>query len=422
MIKFGTDGIREKADFFDEERLKRIACGIVASGGNRVIVGRDTRLSGERMASTLVDRLSGFGAEVITVGVVPTPALAFLTSLNKCDCGVMISASHNPPDYNGIKLFDKNGQKITVAKEQEIEELMQNEADISGEKRSVIDKKCAVESYVSYIKGVVGRDLKGMKILLDTCYGATSHVAPRVFRDLQATVVCNNGFFDGSRINVGCGATHPEYLLREVEESGADIGFAYDGDGDRLICVTGGKIRTGDDILLFLSRALKEEGLLANNAVVGTVMTNKGAEIAFNNDGIKFYRAPVGDRNVYEAMQKEGACLGGENSGHVILSTCAGTGDGVLISVLIAGLIKSGAKFVDYRVFPSYDAEVYADEIKKAKFLRLDNVDFCEGDKFRTVVRPSGTEPKIRITVEGERYDLVKAKAEDIKEYLERVL
>ena len=422
MKHFGTDGIRKKSVYFDEEYLKKIACGIYHAGFHRVVIGRDTRESGERIRTILARSLLSLGVAVIDVGIITTPAVAYLVGKIDCDGGIVVSASHNPPDYNGIKVFDKDG-KISAETEERIERYMDYPFLSVGKNGAYQSMDCAGSWYAQYIKSVVHADLQGLKVSLDLSNGAAIS-APDIFCSMGAEVVVNNDETDGKNINVNCGATHPESIYGYCQKEGADIGFAYDGDGDRVVCVRYGKVITGDGIICLLAKGMKRRGLLSKNRVAGTVMSNMGTEIYLNNMGIDFYRSDVGDRNLAKLMKDIGACLGGEDSGHIILSDILPTGDGILTSLVVSALIKEGEEFDDIPVYPTATAEVFADEAQKDLFTK--SVRIAEFLKSfydcRPVVRPSGTEPKIRILVEGKDEKYVSSTAQEIKKYLERIL
>ena len=419
MKHFGTDGIRGKAEIFDEEYLHRIAYGIYRVGFHRVVIGRDTRESGERISKAICRHLVHFGVDITDVGIASTPMVAYLVEKTGSDGGIVVSASHNPPDYNGIKLFDKNG-KLTEEEERTIEKYMEEPALCERGKGAHKLFYCAGEWYGNYIKSVVHADLSGLKVSLDLSNGSARR-APELFRAMGAEVFVHNDRTDGKKINVNCGATHPESIAAAVREDGADIGFAYDGDGDRVVCVRDGVVITGDGITCLLAKGMKKRGLLSKDAVVGTVMSNMGTEIYLNNNGIDFVRADVGDRNVAKKMKSVGSNLGGEDSGHIILSDVLPTGDGVLTSLVVASLLHDGERFDNILAYPTATEEVYADDGVKRAFAESERIaeylhDFTD---CRVVVRPSGTENKIRILFEGKDDGLVKSRAQAIKKFLE---
>ena len=423
-MRFGTDGIRAKADFFDDDFILKFTSSLYQKYGKiKVLIGRDSRVSGKRITDALAIKLSGYGIRVLDVGVAPTPAVAYLTKFNECNLGIMISASHNPPEYNGIKLFTGQGAKISTFAEKEIELLFSRCIEpisaVDGRVRCLV----GLDKYEEYLKNIVGDKISGKKILIDTCYGATAGIVKRIFEDLGCVVTALHDRYDGEKINVNCGATCPESLCKKERDGEYDLAFAYDGDGDRVICVKKGKVYGGDAILYAISDYLGE-----NNGVVGTINSNLGLERAFLKRGLKFVRANVGDKFVYEEMLKGGFTLGGESSGHVIARKWAETGDGILTSVLLAlaDAEKGLEERVDYEDYPSIETFVVATEEEKEVFGRVNKTSgFWEEIAtcgIRAVVRASGTEPKIRISVEGENEDLLKVKSEEIKKYVVDVI
>ena len=418
-MRFGTDGIRAKAECFDDEFIFKFASAIYQKYGKiKVLIGRDSRTSGKKIAETLALRLSSYGMRVLDAGVAPTPAVAYLTKYNECNLGIMISASHNPPEYNGIKLFSGQGAKVSAFAEKEIETLITRAIEPVGARERGVKCLVGTDKYEDYLKNIVGDKIRGKKILLDVCYGATAITAKRIFEDLGCVVTALRDVYDGEKINVNCGATCLDPLLEEERKGDYDLAFAYDGDGDRVICVKYGRVYSGDAILYALSEYLGASG------VVGTINSNIGLEKAFLGRGVTFVRANVGDKFVYEEMVKSGLLLGGENSGHVIARKWAETGDGILISLLVtlADAEKGLEERVDYLEYPCVETFVVATEKEKKSFEEVNGssnfLQKIEGCGVRVVVRASGTEPKIRILVEGENEDLVRAKVEEIKDYV----
>lgn len=423
-MRFGTDGIRAKAECFDEEFILRFSSAIYQKYGKiKVLIGRDSRMSGQRITELLVRSLSAYGISILDAGIAPTPAVAYLTKFNECNLGIMVSASHNPPEYNGIKLFSGQGAKISTFSEKELESLfLRPILPINKPKKQL---KCVVglEKYEEHLKNVVGNKLLGRKILLDACCGATVGVAKRLFEELGCVVTTLNDVYDGTKINVNCGATCLDVVVEKEKSGDYDVAFSYDGDGDRVICVKNGRIYGGDAVLYVLSDYLGERG-----DVVGTINSNGGLEKALLRRGKKLIRADVGDKFVYDEMIKNGINLGGESSGHVIVRKWSETGDGLLTSLLIACAdVEIGLdKAVDYVDFPSEDDFLVVSDEQKVIFNRIkanqEFINVVESGDVRAVVRASGTEPKIRISVEGEDADLVKRKIREIKDYLKGVI
>lgn len=418
-MNFGTDGIRGRWDRFNDEFLSRFASALFLKFGEcSVCIGRDTRLSGERIVEKLCELLISYGINVFDCGIVPTPALAYLASKNGCIIGIMVSASHNPPEYNGIKLFSGEGAKIESEVEKELEQLFSRHlAPKNGRFGKV--RLLDVGEYEKALLEKFKDKLKGTRVLIDACYGATVGVAKRVFEKLGCDVFSINDVRDGARINVECGATCVSHLLKACAGGEYDLAFAYDGDGDRVICVKGGSVYNGDQIAYAYANYLGEK--LNPKAIVGTLNSNLGMEKALENKGVELVRADVGDKNVYKEMKKRGALVGGESSGHVIFSEHCETGDGILTSLMVCLMDKERGleNLVDMVDYPVEETFVEASEVDKENF--KSNEDLKEdiakivSDNVRVVVRPSGTEPKIRILVEAERYESAREKAEEIK-------
>ncbi|MDO4690494.1 MAG: phosphoglucosamine mutase [Fusobacterium sp.] len=447
---FGTDGIRGEAN---KELTVDIALRLGYALGyylknNRhsdekikVIMGSDTRISGYMLRSALTAGLNSMGIYVDFIGVIPTPAVAYITKAKNAAAGIMISASHNPAKDNGLKLFNSDGYKFS----DDIEDLIENYMDmvdeliaepIAGDK--VGKFKYAEDDYFLYrdylIKTVKG-NFKGIKIVLDTANGSAYRVAKDVFLELGAELVVINDAPNGRNINVKCGSTHPEILSKVVVGYEADLGLAYDGDADRLIAVDKfGNIIDGDKIIAILSLELKKKNLLRNNKVVTTVMSNMGFEKFLNSNKIDLLRANVGDRNVLEMMIEEDAVIGGEQSGHIILTDYATTGDGVLSSLKLVEAIRDLKSTLDQLIkeikdWPQFLINVRVDNKKKDTWNKNENiVKFISEieEKYKgnvkILVRKSGTEPLIRVMTEGEEKSLVKKLAEDIASVIEKEL
>ncbi len=416
---FGTDGVRGVANLeLTPElalRLGRAAGDVLGGPGHRVLIGRDTRRSGRMLESALAAGLCSVGMEVRLVGHVPTPGLAYLTRAGDCVAGAVISASHNPAPDNGIKFFDRQGLKLPDAVEDEIEAAMTGEDRLprptEGGIGLVGDARGLVKDYEDFL-GTVAPPLEGMRIVLDCANGATYRVAPAVFAHAGAEVVTLFDTPDGANINEGCGATQPEALAAAVVERRADAGFAFDGDGDRVISVdAGGAIHDGDTVLALVARHFARAKKLAPPVVVGTVMSNGGLEAALARDGVTLVRAKVGDRYVWEEMCRTGARFGGEPSGHVIFRDVATTGDGILTALELLQLVRAegrplAALAADVEHWPQVTHNVRARrraewESSPAFAGAVREAVAALGSAGRLVVRPSGTEPVLRITVEA---------------------
>lgn len=427
MKHFGTDGIRCKENIFTEEYLTRISEGIARLPRcEKVIIGRDPRESGLRIEKTMAKVLSDCGKTVLIAGMVPTPVLAFLTKRHGCDYGIMLSASHNPPEYNGVKLFSAEGNKVSEEIELEVEDYIDGEEKAEYVGDGKIEKVCdGGKEYIDYLmKKVNPVRLKGVKIALDAANGATSVIAPEIFREAGAEVDAYFTDTDGKEINKDCGATVPGTLFKIMEKGGYDIGFTYDGDGDRVMCVQGGKIYNGDHLMYVHCKDMKARGKLVDDTMVGTVMSNLGTEAACKKAGINLVRTAVGDKCVFREMEKHGYNVGGEESGHMIFTDYMPTGDGILASLLTAELNEVTPLNVadDIKEYPSVSDCVICDKEAVYKFRTdaeiknyIDNID----KEYRTVIRPSGTEPKIRILVEAEDLEKAKKKCAEIKKFIE---
>jgi len=427
---FGTDGIRGVANAYPltAEMFLRIGRALVhlyQRSGHipRIVVGKDTRLSGDMLESALVAGICSAGANALTGGVLPTPGVAFLITDKQADAGVVISASHNPFEDNGIKIFDRRGLKLPDAEELAIEKILLDEEALPipeaplpcGRTFHLAD---AGVRYIDFVKRSFRpvANLRGMRVALDCAHGATSQVAPETFRQLGAavTALCNEP--TGVNINLNCGSQHPEALARVVREKGAAVGFAFDGDGDRLIAVDEkGTVLTGDQILTICAASLKKEGRLANNLVVRTVMSNCGMEMALQSLGIDSVLTDVGDRAVLQAMQARGAVLGGEDSGHLIFLQHHNTGDGMISALQLLAVMEKEGKplselakvmtvfpqtLINVKVASKVDTETVPEIVRIIK-----DIEDKLGAEGRVLVRYSGTQNVCRVMVEGPTAD-----------------
>ncbi|HVL78410.1 MAG TPA: phosphoglucosamine mutase [Sphingomicrobium sp.] len=432
---FGTDGIRglTNSEPMTAETALRVgqAAGAHFLRGDhrhRVVIGKDTRLSGYMMESALVAGFASVGMDVVLLGPMPTPAVAMLTKSMRADLGVMISASHNPFADNGIKLFGPDGYKLSDEAELAIEERMANgprraDPDMIGRARRIDD---AHGRYVHFAKSTFPERLRldGIKVVVDCANGAAYHVAPDALWELGADVIAIGVTPNGTNINDGCGSTHPEALQRRVVEEGADIGLALDGDADRLIVVDEkGRLTDGDQLMALIAIDQHRRGGLKGGAVVATVMSNLGLERKLDESGIGLLRTKVGDRYVLETMRDKGCNVGGEQSGHIILTDHATTGDGLVAGLqVLAGLVHSGKPASE--LLSQFDPVPQL--LKNVRFnggapLETDGVKQriaaaeaeLEGHG-RLVIRKSGTEPLIRVMAEGEDPDLVQRLVDEI--------
>lgn len=436
---FGTDGVRGRVGDFpitpDFAVKLGWAAGTVlsASGNTRVLVGKDTRLSGYMLESALEAGLLSAGVSVEFLGPMPTPAVAYLTRNFRAAAGVVISASHNPYYDNGIKFFSDQGSKLADAVEAEIERLLDQPircvpSEHMGRASRIHD---AAGRYIEFCKSVFPSDLslKGLKIVVDCAHGATYHIAPDVLRELGADIWEIGTEPNGVNINDKCGATHLDALRAKVREVGADLGFALDGDGDRIMLVTAsGRVVDGDDVVFILARAAQQDGLL-QGGVVGTLMSNFALEKYFADRRIPFVRAKVGDRYVMEELVKRDWRLGGENSGHIINRQYHSTGDGIIAGLQVLTAMQRAGKNLDDLLI-GFDK--YPQALVNVRFqagsdpLAAENVqavvaevERALGKNGRVLLRKSGTEPLIRVMVEGADAKRVRSFAEEIASEVE---
>jgi len=442
---FGTDGVRgvANAELTPELafRLGRAGAHHMSRPGSSpvVLVGRDTRASGDMIEAALVAGICSAGGTALRVGVMTTPGVAFLTRTLGADCGVVISASHNPVEYNGIKFFGPDGFKLLDEEEDEVQRLVEEDyaaipsptgADI-GRARDLTDGR---DRYVQYLVDLLGEGaLEGLRVVLDCANGAASDIAPAAFSRAGAEVVPIHHTPDGLNINRECGSTHIAALQRAVVEHGAHVGLAFDGDADRVLAVDeGGEVVDGDRIIALLALDMKERGTLKGDAVVVTVMSNLGLEVALRERGIDCVRTQVGDRYVLAEMQERGLNLGGEQSGHVILLDHATTGDGLVTGlVLLAVLRRRGVAMSElaevFHPLPQVLVNVRVrerDGLEEREAIRsaVERARRALEPLGRVFIRPSGTEPVVRVLVEGEDESLLRSLAEDIARAVEAEL
>ena len=439
MKLFGTDGIRGRVNshpITPETVLKvGMAIGRILyhkRARNMILIGKDTRLSGYMIESALTSGICSMGMNVTLVGPIPTPGIAYLTRTLRLDAGIVISASHNSYEDNGIKIFSSMGFKLPDDQEQAIEELVLDEGLIKNRPEGNLIGKAyrlpdAIGRYIEYIKSTIPRmvDFEEFKIVVDSANGATYKVTTTLLRELGANVISINDKPNGTNINADCGALHLNKLSETVKKTQAHLGIAHDGDGDRTIfCDENGKIIDGDLIMAIWATDLKKDGLLTNDTVVSTVMSNLGFEHYLNSCGIKLIRAQVGDRYVVEQMIKSECTFGGEQSGHIISLNHNTTGDGPITALQILNIMKKTNKTLSELVS---DITLYPQILKNIPVTHKKDINQCPDilaavasaqdrleDKGRVLVRPSGTEKKIRIMVEGQNESLVAEITEDI--------
>lgn len=426
---FGTDGVRGVANTeLTAEiayKLGRAGAYVLTKGTHKpkILVGKDTRISGDMLEDALVSGILSVGAEAVRVDVIPTPAIAYLTRKYNADAGVVISASHNPVEYNGIKFFNGEGFKLSDELEDRIQRVIENNFEgvpaPTGKDvgRSIIEDN-AQDDYVEFTKSTIDIDLTGLKVALDCANGAAYQTAVKTFRELGADVRVINNDPDGININDNCGSTHPEELMDYVVRKKCDVGFAFDGDADRCLAVDEkGNLVNGDFIMGICGKYLKKQGRLKNNKIVVTVMSNMGLEIALEKEGITEEKTKVGDRYVLEEMKKGGYVLGGEQSGHIIFLEFNTTGDGLVTALQMSSIIKKSGKKVSelasiMKELPQVlvNVRVASDKINLYKedgqvVSAIDEIESRLKGRGRVLIRPSGTEPLLRIMLEGENQD-----------------
>ncbi|MEU5808020.1 phosphoglucosamine mutase [Streptomyces sp. NPDC047718] len=447
---FGTDGVRgvANADLTAELALglSVAAAHVLAEAGTfeghrpTAVVGRDPRASGEFLEAAVVAGLASAGVDVLRVGVLPTPAVAYLTGALGADLGVMLSASHNAMPDNGIKFFARGGHKLADELEDRIEAVYEEHRTGAPWDRPtgagvgrVSDYDEGFDKYVAHLIGVLPNRLDGLKIVLDEAHGAAARVSPEAFARAGAEIVTIGAEPDGLNINDGCGSTHLDLLKRAVVEHGADLGIAHDGDADRCLAVdASGAEVDGDQILAVLALAMREAGTLRGNTVVGTVMSNLGFKLAMESEGIQVVQTGVGDRYVLEAMKEHGYALGGEQSGHVIILDHATTGDGTLTGLMLAARIAAtGRSLAELAGVMQRLPQVLINvpDVDKSRVATSGEVAAAVGDAERelgttgrVLLRPSGTEPLVRVMVEAADIEQARAVAERLADAVKTAL
>ncbi len=444
---FGTDGVRGVAN---DELTPLLAMQLGQAGAYvltrenmhkpTIMVGCDTRISGDMLANALMAGICSVGANAVYVGVIPTPAVAYLTRKYKVDAGVVISASHNPVEFNGIKFFDGNGYKLPDALEDEIESYIRN--DMSGIKfpigpnvGKIKYRTDAREEYINHSIQAVGVDLTGLKIVVDCAEGASYYTSVEALRELGGNIVAIHNMPDGTNINANCGSTHMQELQARVVYEKANIGLAFDGDADRLLAVDEqGNIVDGDQIMAIVGNHMKEKGELSGDTIVATVMSNLGFFLMGQQNGIHMEQTKVGDRYVLERMREIGASLGGEQSGHIIFLKENTTGDGLLSALHLLKVLVETEKplselaaimevlpqaLVNAKV-PNHKKEKYMDYPEIADAIqKLDEKYAGEG---RVLIRPSGTEPLVRVMIEGKDKKMIDDDAKQLAELIQNIM
>ena len=444
MKLFGTDGVRGLAgEFLDALTVLKLAkaAGIYFrkhSTTKRILVGKDTRRSGYMIENALVSGLTSVGYDVIQIGPMPTPAVAYLTESMRCDAGIMISASHNPYEDNGIKFFDNHGDKLSTTCEAEIEKIFCDKDQMIGEQ--VIGKNIGASKriddvigrYIVSIKSSFPKDLTlhGLRIVLDCANGAAYKVAPTILDELGAEVITINNKPNGHNINEGCGALHPENVGKLVREYRADLGIALDGDADRLVVIDeNGEVVDGDKLLGALTVFLKEEGMLKSKACVATVMSNKALEDYLSSHKLDLIRSNVGDKHVLEQMKEKNINFGGEQSGHIIFADAAKTGDGLASALQVLALVlRSGKKASEvlnpFELYPQILVNVNVSS--KPPLEEIEGLDkllaSIRKKGMRELIRYSGTENKIRLLLEGKNKNDVESSMKELEAFIKKAL
>ncbi len=435
---FGTDGVRGKAGDYplDRETVARLGAALVRAMGGaatsdrrlRFLVGRDPRESGEGIERALARGVHSAGAEITTAGVIPTPAIAYVTRAMGFDAGIVISASHNPFEDNGIKVFSGKGEKFTETLEREVEAIIHDRTwSVTGSADAPVDRTDVIEAYIAHARLALpdAERLGPFKLAIDAANGATTTVAPRLFRELGFDLRVLSAAPDGRNINLDCGSTHPEQLARAVRDGGCRMGVAFDGDGDRAIFVDSqGRVVDGDAVLLMCARHWKAGGRLKGNAVVATVMSNIGLEIALRDSRIDLVRTAVGDKYVMEEMIKRDLSIGGEQSGHIIFSEHLFTGDGIVTALSVLRVMAdSGRELADLASeLVTYPQVLVNVRVRQKQDLgavppvaeAMARVEQRLSGEGRLLVRYSGTEPLLRVMIEGKDQQQIQTWATEI--------
>jgi phosphoglucosamine mutase len=440
---FGTDGVRGIANVeLTAElafKLGRAGAFVLTEGTHKpkILVGMDTRVSGDMLEAALVAGILSVGAEAVCVGVLPTPAVAYLTRKYNADAGVVISASHNPVEYNGIKFFDNKGYKLSDELEDKIQSIIEGgfegvASPVGGDLGKKLVKADALKDYIDYAKSTIDTDFRGMKIALDCANGAAYKAAVDTFVSLGAEVFVIHNNPDGVNINENCGSTHTSDLKEFVVKNQCDLGLAFDGDADRCLCIDEkGNLVHGDFMMAICAKALKEQGKLKDNVLVVTVMSNLGLDIALKKEGIKPVKTKVGDRYVLEEMVKHDYKLGGEQSGHVIFLDHNTTGDGLVTGLQMAAVVKKSGKTLSELAsmmteLPQVLANAKVPNSKKdihetdSEIVQeIKKIEASLNGCGRVLIRPSGTEPLVRVMLEGEIQSEIDAMAHNLAKLIE---
>ncbi len=441
---FGTDGVRGIAN-------NELTCEMAFNIGKaaayvltketrhkpKILIGKDSRISGDMLEASLSAGLCSVGAKVISLGIIPTPAVAYLTRKYNADAGIVISASHNSAEYNGIKIFNSNGYKLSDALEEKIEAIILDDAEKinlpTGDDVGTITKcETAVADYVEFAKSTIDCDLSGLKIAIDCANGASYKTAVKVIVELGAEAFVVHNHPNGTNINLNCGSTHTKEFCEYVKNINVDLGISFDGDADRLMVVSEkGKLLDGDKIMFICADYLKEHGRLLKNTLVTTVMTNLGLILAAKERGINIVQTKVGDRYVLEEMLKSGYAIGGEQSGHIIFLDYNTTGDGLISALQLLSILRNSGKKLSelteiFKTLPQATVNAKVPNSKKNEYTKdkvimaeIENLEKEFDGNGRVLIRPSGTEPCVRVMIEGENQSVIEKKANYLAKLIE---
>jgi len=437
---FGTDGIRSLSndEIFNNLSLNTLSKAILKNNKNlKIVIGRDTRESSKEIESNFINALKNNGAKIFKVGLLSTPAISYLIKKLNCNLGIVVSASHNPYQFNGIKFFNKNGEKLSDSDESKIEKYFfkltkKKNNDKNNGKIQIINNPFSIYKK-KFTKILIKNNFSSkLKIVIDCANGSSYKVVKYIFSKININLIYIKDKPNGRNINYKCGSLYPQSLIKEVKKKSADLGISFDGDGDRLICCDEkGKIIDGDKILACLAQYIFNKSRSGVNSMVGTLMSNKGLEKFVNSIGLKFYRSNVGDKFVYELMKKKDCFLGGEQSGHIILKKFGPSGDGILIALYLIKIISEYNKKTSeiFDLYNSYFQIQKSIKLKDSKYQKNKKINnllrFYNNkiiDNVRVLIRLSGTEPVIRLLVEGKKYSKIKLLAKKLDKKIKSII
>jgi len=437
---FGTDGIRSLSndEIFNNLSLNTLSKAILKNNKNlKIVIGRDTRESSKEIESNFINALKNNGAKIFKVGLLSTPAISYLIKKLNCNLGIVVSASHNPYQFNGIKFFNKNGEKLSDSDESKIEKYFfkltkKKNNDKNNGKIQIINNPFSIYKK-KFTRILIKNNFSSkLKIVIDCANGSSYKVVKYIFSKININLIYIKDKPNGRNINYKCGSLYPQSLIKEVKKKSADFGISFDGDGDRLICCDEkGKIIDGDKILACLAQYIFNKSRSGVNAIVGTLMSNRGLEKFVNNIGLKFYRSNVGDKFVYELMKKKDCFLGGEQSGHIILKKFGPSGDGILIALYLIKIIseynkKTSEIFDLYNSYFQIQKNIKLKDSKYQKNKKINNLlRFYNNkiiDNVRVLIRLSGTEPVIRLLVEGKKYSKIRLLAKKLDKKIKSII